>query len=56
MADAKPVVANQNGDTGFTQRFALRSHGAYNQTTAMRYALEARNPLVVGAVTGTTRR
>jgi alpha-mannosidase len=45
-------IQNQAGDSFFRQRFALRSHGAYDQAAAMRFALEHQNPLAVGAVTG----
>jgi alpha-mannosidase len=46
------VVYNQGGDTHFLQRFALQTHGAYDQVGAMKFALEHQNPLVTGAVTG----
>lgn len=45
-------IPGQGGDTVFTQRFALRAHGGYDATDAMRFALEHQNPLVTGAVTG----
>ena len=44
----------QAGDTNFLQRFAVRTHDAYDPTAAMRFALEHQNPLVTGAVTGGT--
>ena len=43
-------IQGQNGNTHFLQRFALRPHGDYDQTTAMKFALEHQNPLVAGAV------
>jgi alpha-mannosidase len=45
-------IPNQGGDASFLQRFALRSHGAYDQAAAMRFALEHQNPLTVGPVSG----
>ena len=48
------TILNQGGDTHFLQRFALMTHGAYDQATAMRFALEHQNPLVTGQVTGGT--
>ncbi len=45
-------IHDQNGATRFLQRFALRPHGAYDQTAAMRFALEHQNPLVASAVIG----
>src|SRR5262249_44859460 len=34
------------------QRFALQSHGPYDQPTAMRFALAHQNPLTAGVLTG----
>ncbi len=45
-------MLNQGGDTGFLNRFSLRTHGAYDQAAAMRFALEHQNPLVAARVTG----
>ena len=45
-------ILNQAGDSYFLQRFALASHGAYDQPAAMRFALAHQNPLTVGAVSG----
>jgi alpha-mannosidase len=45
-------IASQGGDSRFTNRFALRTHGAYDAAGAMRFALEHQNPLVAGRVTG----
>lgn len=45
-------IRNQNGATHFLQRFALRPHGAYDQTAAMKFALEHQNPFVTGAIVG----
>lgn len=49
-------IQNQFGATSFMQRFALRTHDAYDPVAAMRVALEHQNPLVCGMVTGTTPR
>ena len=48
-----PIV-NQAGDSYLRQRFALQSHGPYDQPRAMRFALEHQNPLVGGTVSGGT--
>ncbi len=45
-------IHDQNGATHFLQRFALHPHGSYDQTAAMKFALEHQNPLVTGAVIG----
>ena len=45
-------IPGQNGNRRFLQRFALRPHGGYDQTAAMKFALEHQNPFVTGAVTG----
>lgn len=39
-------IPNQGGDNFFTQRFALRTHNAFNQTEAMKFSLEHQNPFV----------
>jgi alpha-mannosidase len=44
-------ISGQGGVDRFVQRFALRPHAAYDQASAMRFALEHQNPLVCGAVT-----
>ncbi len=46
-------IPDQGEDTQFLQRFALQTHSAFNQTAAMKFALEHQNPLVAGAVRGT---
>lgn len=43
-------IRDQNGNSRFTQRFALRAHGGYDQAEAMRFALEHQNPFVTGPV------
>ncbi len=43
-------IRGQNGNTRFLQRFALRAHDGYKQTTAMKFALEHQNPFVTGPV------
>lgn len=45
-------LPNQGGDSYFLQRFALQTHGGYDPSAAMRFALEHQNPLVTGMVTG----
>ena len=47
-------ILSQGGDTHFLQRFALRTHAAYDPAAAMRTALEHQNPLVTGTVSGGT--
>ncbi len=44
--------SNQGGDSNFLQRFALQTHGAYDQAAAMRFAMEQQNPLITGTVSG----
>jgi alpha-mannosidase len=46
-------IPDQGGDSQFLQRFALQTHGVFNQTSAMKFSLEHQNPLIVSAVTGT---
>ncbi len=48
-------IPNQGGDAYFLQRFALETHGAYAQASAMRFALEHQNPFAVGEITGGTK-
>ena len=43
-------IPAQNGNTHFLQRFSLRAHGAYDQTAAMKFALEHQNPFVTAPV------
>jgi alpha-mannosidase len=45
-------IVSQGGDARFLQRFALIPHGAYDQTAAMKGALEHQNPLVAARVRG----
>ena len=45
-------IPRQDGDSLFTQRFALGTHGEFNPATTMRFSLEHQNPLVSGPVTG----
>lgn len=49
---SKLGIPNQGGASHFLQRFALQTHGVFNQTTAMKFSLEHQNPLHAGAVTG----
>jgi alpha-mannosidase len=46
-------IPGQGGDSYFLQRFAIGTHGAYNQTVAMKFSLEHQNPFVTGVITGT---
>ena len=46
-------IQNQGGDSFFTQRFALQTHAAFNQTAAMKFSLEHQNPFVTGMIDGT---
>lgn len=45
-------IPDQGGDTYFLQRFALQTHGAFDQTSAMKFSLEHQNPLVAGLIDG----
>jgi alpha-mannosidase len=45
-------IQSQGGDTFFGQRFALRTHAAFDQTAAMKFSLEHQNPLVTGMIDG----
>jgi alpha-mannosidase len=45
-------IPNQAGDSQFMQRFALQTHDAFDQTAAMRFALEHQNPFATGQVNG----
>ncbi len=47
-------IRGQNGATHFLQRFALLPHGAYDQTVAMKFALESQNPFVTAPIIGVT--
>ncbi|HQZ97492.1 MAG TPA: glycosyl hydrolase-related protein, partial [Pyrinomonadaceae bacterium] len=46
-------IPDQGGDSYFLQRFALSTHGAFDQTAAMKFSLEHQNPLVAGMIEGT---
>jgi alpha-mannosidase len=54
VADPALGIPAQGGDSYFLQRFALRSYTTRDQVGAMKFALEHQNPLVCGAVSGTT--
>lgn len=45
-------ILNQGGDSYFLQRFALKTHDAYDPVSAMTFALEHQNPFVAGLITG----
>jgi alpha-mannosidase len=45
-------LPGQGGDVHFMQRFALKTHDAFDPVNAMKFALEHQNPLVTGVVTG----
>ena len=49
-------IPDQGGDSYFLQRFALSTHGTFNQTAAMKMSLEHQNPFVTGMVEGNTTR
>ncbi|MBS1807122.1 MAG: glycoside hydrolase [Acidobacteria bacterium] len=49
---ARLGISDQAGDAKFLQRFALRTHGEYDGTAAMRFALEHQNPFVAQLITG----
>ena len=46
------VLGDQGGDDHFLQRFALKSHDAYDPVSAMKFSLEFQNPLTTGQVDG----
>lgn len=43
-------IQNQGFDSQFMQRFALQTHGAFNQTAAMKFSLEHQNPFVTSEI------
>ncbi len=45
-------IQKQDGDSLFTQRFALGTHNEFSPAATMRFSLEHQNPLVSGQVTG----
>lgn len=45
-------ILNQNGDNYFLQRFAIRTHGSFDQTSAMKMSIEHQNPLVASIIDG----
>jgi len=45
-------IVGQGGTSSFLNRFALRTHGVFDQAASMRFALEHQNPLVSGRCTG----
>jgi alpha-mannosidase len=46
-------IPNEGGDSEFTQRFSIQTHGAFNQNSAMKFSLEHQNPLVSVPIAGT---
>lgn len=46
-------IPNQGGDSQFLQRFAIQTHGAFNQAAAMKFSLEHQNPFVTIMINGT---
>ncbi|MBK8303821.1 MAG: glycoside hydrolase [Chloracidobacterium sp.] len=46
-------IPDQGGDSEFLQRFAIQTHGNFNQPTAMKFSLEHQNPLVTILINGT---
>ena len=47
-----PGITFQGGDSHFLNRYALRTHGAWDPAAAMRMALEHQNPLVAARLGG----
>ncbi|NOT35417.1 MAG: glycoside hydrolase [Candidatus Eisenbacteria bacterium] len=47
-------IQNQGGDSRFTNRFSIRTHGAYDPAAAMKFSLEHQNPFVAARVNGTS--
>jgi alpha-mannosidase len=45
-------IIGQGGDSYFLQRFALSTHGAFDQATAMKFSLEHQNPFVASMIEG----
>ncbi len=45
-------IQNQGFDTQFMHRFALKTHGSFDQISSMKFSLEHQNPFVTGNVTG----
>jgi len=45
-------IRDQGGDGYFLQRFALKTHGGFDQTAAMRFSLEHQNSFVTGRIGG----
>jgi len=45
-------LLDQGGDSRFLNRYALRTHGAWDAAAAMRFALEHQDPLVATPATG----
>lgn len=46
-------IPNQGGDSYFLQRFALWTHGAFDQTASMKLALQHQTPFVTSMIEGT---
>ncbi|MBK6723167.1 MAG: glycoside hydrolase [Acidobacteria bacterium] len=45
-------IRDQGGDSYFLQRFALGTHGAFDQTASMKFSLQHQNPFVTGMIEG----
>lgn len=45
-------IPDQGGDSYFLQRFALWTHGAFDQTASMKLAMQHQNPFVTGMIEG----
>ena len=45
-------IDGQGGTSSFLNRYAFRTHGAFNAAASMRFSLEHQNPLVAGRCTG----
>ncbi len=46
-------IPNQGGDSAFLQRFAIQTHGNFDQASSMKFSLEHQNPFVSIMINGT---
>ncbi|MBK8304514.1 MAG: hypothetical protein IPK98_14345 [Chloracidobacterium sp.] len=46
-------IPDQGGDSEFLQRFAIQTHGSFDQASAMKMSLEHQNPFVSIMINGT---
>jgi alpha-mannosidase len=52
LAPSTQAFGGQDGDSYFLNRYALQTHGSYDQAAAMRMALEHQNPFVTSLLSG----